>query len=434
MRAILGLEPYTYNWPSMFRLCCLLGALLCAAAFPVAGIGADYSFPAPAELPSHDRLPGILVAPDGSAVRDPGDWEQQRRYLKAMLAHYLYGNMPPVPEDLRIEQREEELVHDGAAVRILGVIPIRRGGETVEIRVGIIRPVDRGELPVVVKNDTFRFDLDEIADESSRRMYRERRRDEIEEFVHQEAIRRGYALCKFIRTDVAADSPDSRDTGVLRLYPEYDWRTIAAWAWAHSVVLSALENEDGIDTSKNAATGHSRGGKTALCAGIYDSRIAVTAPNSSGTGGTGSAIYFDPEQKPQTIAATTSSFPHWFLPRFREFAGHEERMPFDAHTAKAAVAPRALFNAHARHDFWANPYGTYLTHEAARRVYRWLGVEDRIALHWRDGGHNQDEEDWRALLDFCDYHFFSKGNIDFESNPYPGKYELLDRLPRFPAR
>ncbi len=398
----------------------------------IASLAAGAEFPAPDRLPVHNRLPGILVHADGSELRDPSGWPEHREYLKSMLAHYQYGHIPPVPENVRIEEREEAAVYEGAAVRVLGVIPIRRNGRTVKVRVGIIRPLRNGRLPVIVKNDTFRFDLDEIASERTREQYREGRRDEIETFVHEEAIRRGYAICKFIRTDAAADHRDSAETGVLALYPEYDWKTIAAWAWMHSVVLTALEREAGIDTSRNAATGHSRGGKTALCAGIHDERIAVTAPNSSGTGGTGSARYFDPEQRPQTLAATRKSFPYWFHPRYYSFHGLEDRMPFDAHTAKAMVAPRAMCNAHARHDFWANPHGTYLTHEAARRVYAWLGVEDRIGLHWRDGGHNQDREDWAALFDFCEWRFRGAARPGWESNPYPGKYELQGRLPEWP--
>ena len=81
-------------------------------------------------------------------------------------------------------------------------------------------------------------------------------------------------------------------SGIFPLYPEYDWGTIAAWAWTHSLVANVLDQLELIDMKKIVATGHSRGGKTALCAGVYDERIAITAPNSSGTGGTGSLRYF----------------------------------------------------------------------------------------------------------------------------------------------
>jgi len=389
----------------------LFVTLICAAA----------EFPPPSGWPENEGLPDPLVRRDGSRLTDPAGWSQHRAYLKAMLAHYQYGEMPPVPQGLRIESRTDESALDGAAVRILGVIPLEASGRRVALRLGIQRPAGEGPFPVIVKNDIYRFDGSDIADPERRQSYQRRRRFEIEGFVAREAVRRGYAIVKFIRGDLAADHDDNRESGVFPLYPGYDWGTIAVWAWGHSVVLSALANEPQLDLSRNAATGHSRGGKTALCAGIYDERITVTAPNSSGTGGTGSARFFDPEQKPQTIAYLEEAFPYWWNPRFFAFSGIESRMPFDAHTAKALIAPRALINTHARQDYWANPHGTYRTHLAARKVFAWLGVEDRCAIHWRDGGHNQREEDWLALFDFCDREFFGKRhNRLFNEGPGSG--------------
>ena len=191
-------------------------------------------------------------------------------------------------------------------------------------------------------------------------------------------------LCKFDRAEVAADHGNNRNTGVFPLYPEYEWGTIAAWAWTHGVVADALNQLELIDMKKIVATGHSRGGKIALCAGIYDERIAITAPNSSGTGGTGSLRYFEKGQREQRLTHHIK-FPHWWVPRFFEFGGKEDLLPFDAHTAKALIAPRALINAHARQDYWANPYGTELTYRAADKVFNWLGAEnqqERLDVNW----------------------------------------------------
>jgi len=69
---------------------------------------------------------------------------------------------------------------------------------------------------------------------------------------------------------------------------------------------------------------------------------------------------------------------------------------------KALIAPRGLINCHARQDYWANPYGTELTYRAAQTVFDWLGASDHQSIHWRQGGHAQNEEDWEALLDFAE--------------------------------
>jgi hypothetical protein len=39
---------------------------------------------------------------------------------------------------------------------------------------------------------------------------------------------------------------------------------------------------------------------------------------------------------------------------------------------------------------------------AAEIVFKWLDAGNRIGLHWREGKHAQNQEDWAALLDFAD--------------------------------
>ncbi len=362
---------------------------------------AKYIFPSVDELRQQKGLPDPFVMPDGKRVRNVADWQEQRQYLKAMLAHYLYGRMPPGPGDIKVEKTSSEPLYEGAGIRELYKLTVSRNGRSVSCRFEVTRPVKMKRYPAIIKNGYAA---------GERRGYD----------AGPDAVKRGYLLCEFQRTDLAADSPDSRDTGVYPLYPEYDWRTIAVWAWGHRVVLDALDKLGLADMDKVVATGHSRGGKTALCAGIYDERIAITAPNSSGTGGTGSLIYFEPGQRPQTIRSHIGRHDYWWVPRFTEFADKESKLPFDSHFAKVLIAPRGLINCHARQDYWANPYGTELTHRAAQIVYKWLGAGDNIAMHWRKGTHAQNEKDWKALLDFADRYFFGKKTTsNFNRLAYP---------------
>ena len=60
------------------------------------------------------------------------------------------------------------------------------------------------------------------------------------------------------------------------------------------------------------------------------------------------------------------------------------------------------------------------TTEAAKEVYTFLGVPDKIGHHFRSGGHAQNAEDWTALFDFAD--FIIKGKplpSDFYARNYP---------------
>jgi acetyl esterase/lipase len=357
------------------------------------------------DLPLQKGLPDPFLMPDGKRVQTRQDWRKQREYIKAMLAHYLYGHMPPRPKEIEIGQVGSESIYNGRGVEERYTLTIRRKGKSVTCRFLIVRPSLKKRYPTIIKNDRVSFDASPERSDLSQSFD-----------PGSEAVKRGYLLCRFHRTDLAADTRTDSDTsreagrkaGVYPLYPEYDWGALAVWGWGHGVVLDALDQLGVADMNKVVATGHSRGGKTALCAGIYDERIAITAPNSSGTGGTGSLRYFEEGQRPQTIRHHIGKNQHWLHPRYFQFADKEDRLPFDAHFAKAVIAPRALVNCHARQDYWANPYGTELTHRAAEVVFEWLGAGDRIGLHWREGGHAQNEEDWAALLDFADHHFFDK--------------------------
>jgi len=367
-------------------------------------------------LPLQKGLPDPFLMPDGKRVQTLQDWSKQREYIKAMLAHYLYGQIPPLPKEIEVKPVGSEPVYDGKGVEEKFTLTIRRNEKSVSCDFLVVRPALKKRYPTVIKNDRVSFDPSPDSRGSS---------DSFDPGI--EAVKRGYLLCRFNRTDLAPDDrtdsanwEEGRKVGVYPLYPEYDWAALAVWGWGHGVVLDALDQLGLADMSKVIATGHSRGGKAALCAGVYDDRIAITAPNSSGTGGTGSLRYFEEGQRPQTIRHHVGKNQHWLHPRYFQFADKEDRLPFDSHFARAAVAPRALVNCHARQDYWANPYGTELTHRAAEVVFKWLNAGDRIGLHWRDGGHAQNQEDWVALLDFADHYFFDKRTDQrFDDWTYP---------------
>lgn len=67
---------------------------------------------------------------------------------------------------------------------------------------------------------------------------------------------------------------------------------------------------------------------------------------------------------------------------------NSERLPFDAHTIAAALAPRALVVDQGSADPYVNSRGTAtVVYPAAKLVYEWLGVGERIGMAIRGGGH-----------------------------------------------
>jgi len=386
---------------------------------------AKYNWKNIQELKYQAGLPDPFLKPDGTRVNTKEEWLKQREYIMAMLEHYQYGKMPPVPENPTIVETLSEEIFDGKAIRKLYTLTLNRNGKSMDLHFGIVKPKGKGPFPVIIKNDR---DVPDPVNHDQKKLKMGSLGIPNEALI--EALRRGYIYCAYNREDLGSDIgrelEKNRDNGVFPLYPEYDWGTIAAWAWGYKLIIDYFKKLDFIDVDKIVVTGHSRGGKTAFCGGIYDERIAVTAPSSSGLGGTSSHLFDElksagqPNQPPQIIAMHIISQPHWWTAEYYKLSGYEPKIPFDAHFGKAVIAPRAFFNTHSYQDYHANPLGAWLTSVAAKKVYKWLGVEDNIAMHFRTGLHAQSIIDWFALLDFCDNYFYSKT----PSSPYDTYYDF----------
>ena len=154
---------------------------------------------------------------------------------------------------------------------------------------------------------------------------------------------------------------------------------------------------------RNEVKTHSRLGKTALVAGAFDDRFALTAPAGSGCGGTG-AYRFNGRGRggKEGLEDATKNFPQWFGSRLHEFAGHVDELLFDHHWLMALIAPRLCIAADGLDDAATNNKALVQCYLAARPVYEFLGVPDRLGINFRPGPHRLAPEDWAAVLDFSD--------------------------------
>jgi len=349
-------------------------------------------------LPDVKELPDPFFMNDGTRVKTKADWAKRCEEIKAMMLYYQYGHIPPAPKNITAEELSSEIVYKGGATKkhiLLSMGPERE----VKINVGMVIPKGEGPFPVILKNDRRIFNVP----------------------IAEEIVKRGYIVCDYIRIDL---DPDQKNTvgPAQAAYPEYDWATLAVWAWGGMRVIDYLVTQDVVDKERIAFTGHSRGGKTALLAGALDERIALVAPNGSGCGGAG--CYRFAGEKSESLERITAPerFAYWFQPRFRYFADKETKLPFDQHFLKVLVAPRALISIDALGDLWANPYGTQQSHRGAKPVFKFLGAGDKLGIYFRTGGHAQKEDDWRTLVDFADKVFFGKmpaSGKRFDQLPFP---------------
>lgn len=345
------------------------------------------------ELKRINELPDPFLMKDGSHVKTRQDWDRRRQELREMIMGYEYGNVPAETSQVSAAPAPPEPQQAANVKRF--TLKVGPDGQ-VAVPLVLSFPDGNGLFPIIIKGDLCW--------------------GRVKAPIVSDIISRGYILAEFDRTALAPDSND-RTHGVFPLYPNSDWGDLAAWAWGFGRVVDYVSTRPDVDKTKIIVTGHSRGGKAALLAGVLDERVALTVPNGSGAGGAGCFRIGYPLT--ESLWAIQTRFPYWFVPSFGQFIGHVDQLPFDQHEVKALVAPRALLTTDSLDDLWANPMGTQVSFLAAREVYKFLGVPDKIGLHYRHGKHEQNEEDFAALLDFADWQLMGKtATQKFDALPF----------------
>ena len=208
----------------------------------------------------------------------------------------------------------------------------------------------------------------------------------------KDVIDRGFATIGFSNWDVASDGGDCFASGVFKAFgPETrapdSWGALSAWAWGASRCVDFLETQPEFALRRVGVIGHSRGGKTALWAGVTDERFSLVCVNNSGAGGAKLNRMTLPWS--ESLDAIYNVFPHWFAPNYRRFIKDDgASMPYDQHDLLSLVAPRKLVVGSATEDAWAGPQGE----EAAAKA---VGAKH----FWREGGHDLTPSDWAHYLD-----------------------------------
>ena len=341
------------------------------------------------------EIPNPFLRKDGTAVESPKEWAKQREALARILAEDLYGQMPPAPGNVQAELVFSKELWEGSAV--YEVYDLSFGPEhSVHEKTAIIRSAASGKqtIPIVLCGGF------------------------VEEDKAKAAVEQGFCVITPLLDDAAPDLPDYQKGTLYRAYPQYSFKVIAMWGWLMSRVIDWLYTLEEIDYEHVVVAGHSRFGKAALCCSVYDERVALCVAAGSGCGGMGSlrvagSRWGENTGEVETLGGMiTGMFPHWFREELADFGAkeasahaRENELRFDSNFIGSAIAPRPLLILEGMDDTWANPFGTMAAWCAVSEVYHFLGHDDQLGIHFREGGHALNLEDWKVLLDFCGSQF-----------------------------
>ncbi len=390
------------------------------------------SLPRVTELPLRPDLPDPLVRSDGTRITSSSDWPQRRAEIRRILDFYAVGRTPPSPGNVRARELHSESLHENTVTYRLFQLTFGPD-QKLSLHVGLFTPAAGGPFPVVIapagtppgapllprlplgfgqgKGLNALFAIGPAPDAANAAPRRPPLTAAEIATRHADVFRRGYAYAIFNHNDCGEDTTLRLDDGswafrttrFFPAYPNYDWGLLGSWAWGVSRIIDHLVTEPSIDPKKIIVTGVSRTGKSALIAGAFDERIALTAPVVTGGGGVGAYRFSGAGRGgKEGLGEMMRKYPNWFSPHLRQFWGHTDRLPFDQHGFLALIAPRAFLALEGKTDSVSLPHAVRQTFLAAQPVYNLFNARARLGVHYADHGHTFTEEDWSALLDFAD--------------------------------
>ena len=333
-------------------------------------------------------LPDPFLFDNGKRVKTKEDWDKRREEIYKYAVELQYGTIPPQPEVLKydlIYLSNSNEYHKNLQTRFYRIICGTKEKQlTFFMKLMIPLGVER---PNIVLDGDLCFQT-------------------ITHSYYDPFFERGIAYATFNRCELADDmGPERRKGPLYEIYPDYSFGAIGAWAWGFMRCADVLEKLDMFDMSLLTFTGHSRGAKTAMLAGVLDERAKIVNPNQSNCGSCSCyRIHFEGEgedgfkEPGETLKDLWNAVHFWVGEDMGKYVDNEADLPFDCHYLKALVAPRVLLVGEAANDLWTNPIGSWQTSEAAKEVYDFLGCKDNLKWYFRRGYHSHTQEDSTLLV------------------------------------
>ena len=245
----------------------------------------------------------------------------------------------------------------------------------------------------------------------------------------------GVDVLSFCYKEVTSDDDNFEDGIAKVLMPEgrnsdTACGKIILWAFTAMRMLDYAETIDCLDMNNCGVLGHSRLGKTALVAGMLDTRFKYVFSNSSGASGASLAKGSTGQlgtngaygRTGESYEAIYRSFPFWFCGNFKKYTEKNYSDEFDQHWLLATIAPRYVHVASSDMDDWADPVSEQLCCVAAGKLweekYNLKGYcgsdeiagidegcnEGHVGYFRRKGAHFLSYHNWLNDIDFIKRH------------------------------
>jgi hypothetical protein len=296
------------------------------------------------------------------------------------------------------------------------------GGGKMKVDLTVALPASASKekpCPVLVMGD-FRTWNNGMRDDASSKKEKQQQ-DDIDALVTS----RGYAIVHYDLNEATPDLLRRRELEALKkagkplppyaygLFDVYggekdrtatSWGSIRSWAWCHSRVLDWIEAQPMLDAKRVAVLGHSRLGKTAICAGVTDPRFKVVYSNASGCGGAKLNRMDLPRSE---HIHQIMRLPFWFCRNFNAWCGRDKEITHDQDEWMGLIASptRYLYVASGSADHWTGPAGEKAGAEGAAKAWEALGLKGmggHVGYHCHEGPHDLGVRDVKLFLDFCD--------------------------------
>ncbi|MCK5345898.1 MAG: hypothetical protein KAR20_20955, partial [Candidatus Heimdallarchaeota archaeon] len=331
--------------------------------------------------PDFDNMPSIPFLPDPFVLDEGGknipiktmsQWSEKRDRMKNQLEFYITGTYPSKPENLHSRILNE--VKDGEVT--IQTIELAFGPKNqAHLTIELMIPPGKGPFPVFLTQWNHR------------------------EWA-QIAVRRGYIGCLYAGADLKDDTEKYSEIWDQK----YDFTKLMRRAFGAQRAVDYLYTVPVVDKEKIGITGHSRNGKQSMIAAAFDERITACISSSGGTGAEVPFRYNSQKYDVEDIANSS-----WLHPRLRFFIGRENKLPVDQNFFMALIAPRALMLSTAINEGASNPWGIEQAYHESKKVYKFLGAENKLAIASRYGLHSVCARDIENYLDFFDY-VFNRGS------------------------